>query len=241
MTSIPVSGAPFTRPLKGKPGYSVFENPKFDSRILAIPTRQVVAGGVGNKDTSLTRGQIITQDPREGIQYKVNFLYNPSTITESRSVDVSQQVLPDYARVPGDPGQYKTGLNTTVGFSLLFDRTFELWDSKYLNTDVGQYGCLMDVNAFYNLLNINQKQQHTYQSGPVEKFSKQTYTMIVQGNMSVVPCNVYFGTTAPGTLQYFGYISSLTVTYTHFSQLMIPMRCAVDVGFTSMAATTTTN
>lgn len=223
-TTLPIAGQEWS--LKGQPGYGTVENPKFDSRILNLPMRQVSEGYGGNKSSTLYRGAMVGREANNGIKYKVNFLYNPSTITESRSIDLNNQVLPDYARVPGDSGDYQTTLNTTISFALLFDRTFEMWDSKYQLDERGIYGVSVDTNAFYNLLGINQKV-------PVPGIRDgKGYNKVVQGPMAAVPIDLYFGYGSPGGLHYFGIVTSMGITYSHFSQQMVPVRCAVDIGFT---------
>ncbi len=226
-TTLPIAGQEWS--LKAQPGYNIVENPKFDPRILNLPMRQVSQGYGGTKDSTLYRGAMVARTERDNFKYKVNFLYNPSTITESRSIDLNNQVLPDYARVPGDTGDYQTALNTTVSFALLFDRTFEMWDSKYQTTDVGTFGCSVDTNAFFNLCGINTKQEVPGIRGG------KAQNMVVQGPMAAVPMDLYFGYGSPGGLHYFGIVTSLGVTYTHFSQQMVPVRCAVDIGFTVFA------
>ncbi len=228
-TTLPIAGQEWS--LKGQPGYGTVENPKFDSRILNIPFRQVSQGYGGTKDSTLYRGAMVGREENNGVKYKVNFLYNPSTIAETRSLDLNNQVLPDYARVPGDSGDYQTALNTTVSFSLLFDRTYEMWDSKYQTADVGIYGVAVDTNAFFNLCGINQKQLVPGVRGG------KAQNMVVQGPMAAVPIDLYFGYGSPGGLSYFGIISSLGIVYSHFSQQMVPVRCAVDIGFTVFAET----
>lgn len=225
-TTLPIAGQEWS--LKAQPGYNIVENPKFDSRILNLPMRQVSQGYGGTKDSTLYRGALVGRTTgRENVKYKVNFLYNPSTITETRSIDLNNGVFPDYQRVPGDTGDYQTTLNTSISFALLFDRTYEMWDSKYQNTDVGTFGCSVDTNAFFNLCGINQKQVVPGVRGGSSS------NMVVQGPMAAVPVDLYFGFGSPGGLHYFGIISSLGITYTHFSQQMVPVRCAVDIGFTA--------
>jgi hypothetical protein len=38
---------------------------------------------------------------------------------------------------------------------------------------------------------------------------------------------------------YYGYVDSFDVTFTHFTQFMVPMRAAVDVSFTLLPLNTT--
>ena len=119
--------------LSGQPGTFVSENPPFHPNILNLTGRKLgrtnsgygrdnpivdfpedTVRGVANDE--LYRGLMVTRPTTGGYaqQYKVNFLYNPSTIHESRSLDLNNDVYPQYARNPDDPGQYATGMNTTV-------------------------------------------------------------------------------------------------------------------------------
>lgn len=149
---------------------------------------------------------------------------------------MNNEVLPSYARNPTDPGQYKTGLMSYVSFSLLFDRTFELWDSSYANTLEGKYGVMVDVNAFYNMLNINQQVTKTAaELGGGNVAGNTSYSLVVQGVMSAMPVDLYFGYRSVGALKYFGYVTQLDTTFTHFTQKMVPQRCAINVGFTLMS------
>lgn len=228
VTTLPIAGQEYSR-LKGQPGYDIVQNPPFDPRILSIPFRQATTTDAGSKDSRLYRGTILSNDSQNshptGLKYKINFLYNPSTINESRALDLDNQPLPQYARVPGDTANWVGMINTSVSFSLLFDRTYELWDSKYKDTDVGVFGVQVDTNAFFNLVGINYKQKVAGVHGG------KPYNKVVQGPMRMSPSDLYFGYGAPGGLHYFGIIQSLGITYTHFTQQMIPSRCAIDVNF----------
>ena len=224
--------------LQGQPGYIVSENPPFHPNILNIPFTQFVGASVAIDSSKLYRGSIVTRvDQRSTYvgqtQFRINFLYNPSTIMENRSLDINNQVLPNIQRNPLDPTQFATGLNTTIGFSLLFDRTYELWDSSYTNTQAGTYGVAVDTNAFYNLVGINQLNTNSPVTTTPNGFNAvNTYAQIVQGPMVIVPADLYFGYNSTGALKYYGYISAFNITYTHFNQRMVPQRCGIQVSFT---------
>lgn len=250
----PISGQPYpTSVLSGKPGKTVFSNPPFHPNILNIggsnstinPTPyngKNPNGGVLRRGF-LVAGAGVIKNYTGNLQYKVNFLYNPSTIEESRTLDLTNNTLPAYARNPDDPGSYVSALNTSVYFSLLFDRTFELWDSSYTGTLSGTYGVRADVEAFYNLLGINQPSTTTL-ALPLEGVNSppvnNNQSITVQGYMQYVPTMLYFGDSVQGTLSYFGYITEFDVTYTHFTTEMVPMRCGIDVTFMGLANSTGT-
>lgn len=250
----PISGTNYPT-ISGKPGVTVFQNPLFHPSILNIggsnqAINPTIAKDFNSRTGSLHRGLLVSGAGVGGVkgnkQYKVNFLYNPSTISESRSIDLNNGVLPAYARNPDDPGSYATSLNTTVSFSLLFDRTFELWDASYRQTQPGIYGVRSDVEAFYNLLGINipKVQTNTQQQAAPPAINPSKITTTVQGPMMFIPANLYFGANSKGALSYFGYVNDMNITYTHFIANMVPSRCAVDLTFTVLSqivtSTTTT-
>lgn len=251
----PISGTVYPT-ISGKPGITVFQNPLFHPNILNLggsnkAINPDVPNGFNARSSTLYRGALVAGAGVAGfkghVQYKVNFLYNPSTISESRSIDLNNGVLPAYARNPDDPGSYATSLNTSVSFSLLFDRTFELWDGSYRSTLPGTYGVRSDVEAFYNLLGINipQVQTNTQTQAKPPAINPAKITNTVQGPMQFVPANLYFGANSKGALSYFGYVSGMDVTYTHFIANMVPSRCAIDISFTVLSqiagSATTTN
>lgn len=245
----PISGTIY-QPLSGKPGTTIYQNPPFHPNILNIGGSNAsinpgVNSAIGSK--GLRRGFIQTANflPSAGqpAGYRVNFLYNPSTIYESRTLDINNQVLPSYARNPGDPSNYNTALNTTIEFSLLFDRTFELWDSSYIGTQAGTYGVRVDVEAFYNLLGINQPQTSKQTTVNVTNgtSSQATQNNVVQGSMQQRVVTVYFGQSARSVLQYYGFVNEIDITWSHFTVDMVPTRCEIDVTFTAMPQVASTS
>lgn len=233
--TVPIEPISSNPTLSGKPGLTIYANPPFHPNILSVgganrAVNPTLFTDSNSQGASLHRGMLVggagvTGTSTGNTQYRVNFLYNPATIGESRAVDINSDMLPAYNRNPDDPGNYVSALNTTITFSLLFDRTFELWDSQYNGTIAGIYGVRSDIEAFYNLLNINQPQVSA--SG---LFSNKKLN-VVQGAMTFSPCNLYFSNTARGALAYFGYVTEIDVTYSHFAANMVPARCAVDVTF----------
>lgn len=244
----PISGQVFPV-IKGKPGNIVFQNPPFHPNVLAVGGANKAINPAGRKDDYnpgagtknfhrglLMAGAGVVDSWKGPYQYKVNFLYNPNSIRETRSLDMNNGQLPAYARSTDDPTTYATALNTTVSFSLLFDRTYEMWDRSYQNTIAGVFGVRADVEAFYNLLGINQFVDQSVTPGQVTPpfaingVAKTT----VQGPMQMIPSKLIFGNNSQGALSYFGYVSGFDVTYTHFTQQMVPVRCAVGVSFTTL-------
>jgi hypothetical protein len=112
----------------------------------------------------------------------------------------------------------------TLSFDLLFDRTYEMYGaSPSFYDEAAVKGVLADVEALYNV---------TGAYDVTAKGAKQKVLRAMQPN----PCTFFFGGSASGagllannTLSYYGIVTGLTVTYTHFSREMIPQRCGLNL------------
>ena len=192
--------------------------------------------------------------------YACAFLYNPSTVEITHGIDgaATSLVNPQYARNSNDNGTYLIGLQANLSFSLLFDRTYEVnslaptstgntSSSNYLNDliygpnctaivdDPRLIGVLADINALYRICGINAAM--TNQTWTDSNNNTHPGTSIT-GMMQQVPSWCHFGAPyAKNSLSYYGFISGLDIQYTHFSQAMTPMRCAVAVSFTLLPST----
>lgn len=191
-----------------------FNNPPFAHQILNLssPLGEAMTGRV-----NLRRGKIWREFSDDGYAYGVNFLYNPSTISVSHSAqDTGFQPLPQTARDPNDPTSYILPLGSQVTFSLLFDRTYELWKGVQSGTSNGQRGVEEDISALYYIMGLKNYipgDNRLIKSPPV--------------NNTVF---VLFG--GPDSLKFYGFISNLSVTYTHWSVFMVPMRATAAVTLT---------
>ncbi|MGD6750335.1 hypothetical protein [Streptomyces sp. BH105] len=190
-------------------------NPQFDNRMRAIP-RLGIAGR--SKDTPFWRGTIISEneDFKDGL-LTVNFLFNPSTISvnHQQGYNLSQSQMSTDGNIVGAQGI------GTLTFDVLFDRTYELYSGGGKNSDSpAQRGVLADVEAVYNV---------TGAYDISAKGSKRKELRAMQPN----PCSFYFGGTADSfiednSLDYYGIVTGLSITYTHFSRDMVPQRCAMS-------------
>jgi len=222
-------------------GLKPVPQPKFDSRIysLAYPLG-------GNKYGNLKRGSMVwSTTPAIPFGYsdvaRFQFLYNPSTITATYSMTPDTSVQAGLLFPTAyDSTELRVPLSQTVEWSLLFDRTYELW-KQYDDTgkplqDIGTYGnnpAVVGVKA-----DIDQLQQFTgmnvgyftdsqgNQEATSPSLSKQ------QGIMQPAFSYVFFGDS--NNLWYYGYISEWDVTVTHWTQYMVPMRCVINIDFTLM-------
>ncbi|MFF1711227.1 hypothetical protein [Streptomyces sp. NPDC058268] len=191
-------------------------NPQFDSRMRAFP-RLGLTGA--SKDTPFWRGAIIRDDKsvKAGL-LSVNFLFNPGTITVTHQQGYT--LTADQQSVDGN--KIGAGGIGTLQFELLFDRTYEMYSggAKTLD-DPAIKGVLADVEAVYNI------------TGAYDITAKGAKAKVLQA-MQPNPCTFYFGGTATGflgnnNLSYYGVVSGLTVTYTHFTRDMVPQRCAMSI------------
>ena len=252
-TSIPNAGV--TPDPKGAT-VSVYTQAQFDPRIYTIP--------FGADNGLLTRGYMkwdLAANVTGYGQYQaeVHFLFNPTTVTVSNSLDMTDQTAANMFSGASGETNMLSGMNQTVGFSLLFDRTFELWgqyNNEGLSVDAtastnpmdqpGVQGVNVDIRAFKQITG----QLAMLTNTPVKATAPAAGTtasatgtpggtsqtlptdpVLQQGIM--VPCWtwLYFGQQSSDFF-FFGYIDSYTVTITHWSQYMVPMRCAIDVDFT---------
>lgn len=135
---------------------TIITNPAFDKRILSQPMRQ--------PGDAFQRGYLMTasrKDPAQGAsqkRYRVNFLYNPSDLSESRSINLDNNAtaIPQPMRTDADIGQVLGITGASVSFSLLFDRTYEVANTAIRNRPEGALGCYADVLTIFGLTGISE-------------------------------------------------------------------------------------
>lgn len=221
-----------------------YSNPPFDPRIYSMTKLQAPRADQWGKP-DVQRGYMIQDQGVNGdtnIRYSVRFLYNPSNIEVTHSTDVQYGsiITPQAYRNPADGGNFNVPVQASVGFNLLFDRTYEMWDigSKSANSlgMAAVKGCVVDVEAVYRVVGILQPTVG-FEPGVPRLADRNPDYILNQGDigpMPMTPCTVYFG--GSNALSYHGYVSGLDVNYTHFSQAMIPVRCSVGVTMTLIPA-----
>ena len=203
--------APTKLPVPGGGGQTVKElNPKFDPRMTST-------GGANPamRNRPLKRGRVIRAS---GIGYQVNFMFNPSVLGVTFTYDqsVADQTKTDPSITASYVGEGQ------ISVDLLFDRTYELWERP--NNIAARFGVHADVLAFYAFLDMIPPDFNTASSWEALYPSSQ----IVRQD-----AYLYIG----DRLKYFGYITSLTVQYTHWTYDMIPSRAAINLGFNVILST----
>ena len=215
--------------------------PPFDPRIMGIAAPMGSGGNI-----QMRRGFMIWDQTQPGYgsnRARVTFLYNPTTITVNYALNPSSALTSALTfQQSGLKAAPMAPMSQSISFSLLFDRTFELWNS-YTSKGVpgklsGVDNDIMNPHARGVLTDVLALQQYTGQLAN-SQFQAQaksapavTSTFQLQGIQEMMLGWVYFGGVYGAF--YYGYVSGFTVTYTHFTQYMVPMRCAVDVGFVLM-------
>lgn len=188
---------------------------------------------LSDKTSTLSRGYIkIAPDPTYKVAPAyVSFLYNPSTVSTNYGLDSGDGFLPQYLR-SADQNQatYRVPLNQTVAFSLLFDRTYELYDSGWAKTGPGKFGVEYDVLAFKKLVGMYDKATVSTDASSAPQHVDPNAVQY-GGVMMYTQVLVYLGDTNR-SLRFYGLIQSLAIDYTHWTQLMVPQRATVSVSIT---------
>jgi hypothetical protein len=212
--------------------------PPFDKRI------QTLTFPVGsNQFGTLKRGFMVWDKaiPGYSAPATLQFLFNPSSV--SADFYMSDSSVGSSLLFPTGFNQtnLRVPLNQSVQWSLLFDRTYELWggyDSLGLpqqSVGAGQnnpstVGVLADIRQMYQFTGMNvayssgdSNSPGSAKSGPLSGY---------QGIMQLIPSYVYFGDA--NNLWFYGYVSSWSFTVTHWTQYMVPMRCVINITFTML-------
>lgn len=175
----------------------------------------------------------------------IRYQYNPSTVASDYNIaSASAQAAYDFPN-PGDAAALAIPLSQTVQWSLMYDRTFELWgnydatgtpagNGTASTLDASQIGCQVDVIAFMQFTGMLDANQFTT-NGQGGLTAAAAYSTSQTGIMQMIPAYAYFGSSSTSNqLMYYGYINEWSVQYTHFTQYNIPMRCVISVNFTML-------
>jgi hypothetical protein len=241
-------------PSNGSDYISYVENPPFDPRIRQIP-------GVALNDpysvggNTLFRGRIETRDKVNGYYRRLNFLYNPSGIQWQGNVDTNT-IGDSSVMDPNDASSWLMPMSQTVAFSLLFDRTYETWVYD-ANIETSRLGVVADIKHFYAMLGIlgdptaYLPQNVSRAAGGAKPGTADTWgTAMAASLKNTVDVSLIDDASPTSFMQYvqvraimgnnvsyYGVINSSTISYTHFTQRMIPNRCSVDISMTLFPVT----
>lgn len=213
--------------------------PPFDPRL----TTKVFPLTGGNGQV-LQTGYMIWDQPLPGYSGRavIRYLYNPSTVSSDYNIaDASAQAALNFPN-PGDSAMLAIPLSQTASWTLMFDRTFELWQSYEssglpvggnADTGAGTLGVQADVLAFMQFTGM--LTNYSYGTAGAAPTTANTNLAANSGIMQLVPAWAYFGNNNVANSQmYYGYINEWSVQYTHYTQYNVPIRAVVSVNFTML-------
>lgn len=215
--------------------------PKFDPRISSVHTP--LAGG----PVRLKRGYMYWDKPitgYNGIAF-VHYLFNPSEVSVDYSLaDTSATASLIFANA-SDTADLRIPLDQTASWSILYDRTYELWGSynddgtpKFSGSvnDPRVFGVEADIMQWREFTGMNvgfnfdkKASANAGSANPNSGLSKWGNLAGSTGVLQMVPSWAVFG--YQNYPRYYGYISDWNVTYTHWTQFMVPMRAVVNITF----------
>lgn len=192
-----------------------YSNPPADPRINSIITKT---------GSPLRQGIIQQTDDNvvapQRFPYACRFMFNPTAIevsyaTDESAFDPATMSAAQSAGVAVVPGK------TSISFSLLFDRTFEVayGPSTLRPRDLRDIGVYADIGALESVVG--------------SRFNFASNSKNVIQLMGLRPCYFIFGGGNNNVgLSFIGAITSMTVTYSSFSERMVPVRAGVIINAT---------
>ena len=209
-----------------------YENPPFDPRILRIWNPE---GGRFYRGY-MQQSQEYTNPTGRMFPRRVNFLYNPSTIT----VRYSSSIIgfdPSAAAAAGDTGTMLIPNMQETTFALFFDRTYEVAGIRHPHRKMASwqkrlaYGVRADVMALEEMVGIRDGQ------GPILRIPLNLCFGLPEYTDDPSQESINAGPVGPDTLmrrpiKQFGWVSGMDVQYTHFANNMTPVRAVVNITFT---------
>ena len=222
-----------------------FNQPQFDKRLT---TKVFPLTGDGGGEY-LQTGYMIWDKPLPGYGSRatIQYLYNPSTVSSDYNIaDASAQAALNFPNA-GDTAMLAIPLSQTAQWTLMFDRTFEVWNSYNSDglpsgtasaVDAGTLGCQADVLAFMQFTGMltNYSYGTNGSGGTITAPTTAAQNMSANaGIMQLVPAWAFFSNNnVSNGLMYYGYINEWSVQYTHFTQFNVPMRCVISVNWTML-------
>jgi hypothetical protein len=231
------------------PAPAFYTQPPFSSQLstLAFPlTNGASASGTLQKGYMIWSAPYI---PGYGQPAVINYLYNPSTVSSDYNIaDASAQASLNFPN-PGDSAILAIPLSQTAQWTLMFDRTFEVWNSYDANgqpsadstsTDASVIGVQADVLAFMQFTGMMAAYDYGTATGQGGLAASQNLS-INSGIMQLVPAFAVFGSSAiTNGLSYYGYINEWSVQYTNWTQFNVPYRAVISVNWTMLPLPTGT-
>lgn len=221
-----------------------YENPPPDPRLNSILTRGAQSGfpqlrqGLMQQSAAWYKatgqngnGDLATVMAAQPYPFRLNFNYNPSDITVTYALDpnitMPSQLTPSQlAATMIMPGQ------TQYAFNLLFDRAYECWDGGQLGlSNIRDYGVYIDIAFFERVTGVTVSDGN---GGATRQNMIPVPVVVLSGGGTETTAGDPSSMTPYLGLGFVGYVTSATVTYTHFTSRMIPVRCSLSVTMQEM-------
>lgn len=181
-------------------------NPPFDPRMRQI-------GNPLHNSKAMKRGWVQTDEDN----LRVNFLFNPSQLDLNHGVNVDAVRNEDFKPDQDVMSVDYTSMGSSLSIKLLYDRTYELLGPDNANF-ASNYGVWADVAAWYVLLGMLPEMPTSWDNS------------LITSPPTIRTAYLFLGL----RMVYYGYLTGINVTYSHWNQKMIPVRCSVDLAMELM-------
>jgi hypothetical protein len=178
-------------------------NPPFDPRMRQI-------GNPLHNSKGMKRGWV--QSTEDNL--RVNFLFNPSQFDLQHGVNTDLARNPDYTPNDDVMDVSYASMGSSGSIKLLYDRTYELLSTSNTNF-ASKYGVWADVAAWYVLL------------GMLPEMPSDWKDSMITAPATIKQVYLFIGL----RMVYYGWLTGVNVTYSHWNQQMVPVRCSVDLSF----------
>jgi hypothetical protein len=209
---------------------SVYSQPQ-----SAVTPQKKLTNPLGNgTSTELQTGLMIWDASLYGSQATVVFQYNPSSFEASYELQNTTVNATQMYQITSGEAALTVPMMQQVEFTLLFDRTFDLWGSvgNEGSSALTALGVDADVLALKQYTGMFMTASNAAAASASFSNAVPAVGQLSQGLMQPMLGYLYFSSTPNYGSFYYGYVDSWDVTYTHFTQDMVPMRCSCDVSFT---------
>jgi hypothetical protein len=177
-------------------------NPPFDPRMRQI-------GNPLHNSKGMKRGWVQTDTDN----LRVNFLFNPSQFDLQHGVNTDLARNEDFSPAEDVMSVDYVSMGSSASIKLLYDRTYELLSGG--GNLAARYGVWADVAAWYVLL------------GMLPEMPVDWKDSMITSPATIKTVYLFLGL----RMVYYGWLTGINVTYSHWNQQMIPVRCAVDLSF----------
>ena len=227
-------------------------SPTFYVQPSFSPNIQTTFGGFGsNQYGQVAHGFMIwdsvTAVPGYSQLAIVSFQFNPSTLSVSYASQTSNQAVTDFIySTQVASATPLAAMQQSLSFSLLYDRTYELWGSYNVDgtskaggsaasstnvNDPAQVGVGADILAMQQFTGMLDTTDGGIGNATATPGGATGTVLKPQFPLFFIPAWVYFGQSV-ASLYYYGFVSDWSVQVTQWTQYMVPMRCVMNVDFT---------